>query len=231
MKRIIYSVVFVVVAMSLTACFDESKPNYQFMPNMYEPVGYETYGEYGIFPNGQEAMLPAEGSIPRGWMPYEYENSTAGLELAKVELKNPHPVTQDNLDTGKELYEIYCAVCHGDKGDGQGILVEREKFLGIPSYADAARVITEGGVYHVQMFGLNAMGSHASQTNELERWQITMHVQNLTAALKGEAPLTVVEAMADGDTDAAGDHGTDDMDSEGHDNEDQEEDSDNDGGH
>jgi len=216
MKRFIYSTVFVLVALSLTGCFDQSKPNYQFMPDMYEPVSYETYGEYGIFPNGQEAMLPAEGSIPRGWMPYEFENSTAGLELAKTTLNNPHPVTQKNLDTGKELYEIYCAVCHGDKGDGQGILVKREKFLGIPSYADPVRVITEGGIYHVQMYGLNSMGSYTSQTNELERWQITMHVQNLTAALKGEAPLTLVEAIIDADV--AGDHGIEDMDSEGLDN-------------
>ncbi|MEP3204718.1 MAG: cytochrome c [Gilvibacter sp.] len=227
MKRILYSAVFVVVALSLSSCFDESKPNYQFMPNMYEPVGYETYGDYGIFPNNQEAMLPAEGSIPRGWMPYEYENNNDGLLLAKAELKNPEPVTQENLDAGKELYEIYCAVCHGSKGDGQGILMKRDKFLGIPSYGDANREITQGGTYHVQMFGLNSMGSYASQTNELERWQIAMHVQNLTAALKGETPLTVVEAGAD--LDVAGDHGEDDVDSGEHDEGDHGEDSDNEG--
>ena len=67
--------------------------------------------------------------------------------------------------------------------------MKREKFLGIPSYDDAGRNITEGGIYHVQMFGLNSMGSYASQTNELERWQIALHVMNLKAALKGE-PLS-----------------------------------------
>jgi hypothetical protein len=40
------------------------------------------------------------------------------------------------------------------------------------------------------MFGLNSMGSYASQTNELERWQITQHVMNLKAALKGEPLLS-----------------------------------------
>jgi len=143
-----------------------------------------------------EAKLPAEGSIPRGWMPYEYENSTAGLELARTELKMTLPVTEENLAKGAQLYEIYCAVCHGTKGDGQGILMQREKFLGIPSYADPGRNITEGSIYHVQMYGLNAMGSYASQTNELERWQITQHVLNLMAALKGEAGL-IVETMGD----------------------------------
>ena len=201
MKNIVNIVIALVASMSLVSCFNNDKPNYQYMPNMYEPVGYETYGEYEIFAGGQEAMLPVEGSIPRGWQPYDYPNTTAGLEQARIELKNPLPVTEENLAQGKKLYDIYCGVCHGDKGDGQGILVQREKFLGIPSYADAGRNITEGGTYHVQMFGLNTMGSYASQTNELERWQITQHVMNLKATLKGEPlmePGTTMEsAMVD----------------------------------
>ena len=156
-------------------------------------------GDYDIevFKDGQEAMLPAEGSIPRGWMPYDYENSTAGLELAKAELKNPLAVTEKNLEEGKKMYNIYCAVCHGKAGDGQGILVQREKILGIPSYADAGRNITEGGTYHVQMFGLNSMGSYASQTNEKERWQITMHVLNLKATLNGESLLELTKEVSE----------------------------------
>ena len=140
-------------------------------------------------------MLPVEGTIPRGWMPYGYPDTIEGKELASSELLNPHPVTQENLDKGKELYDIYCGVCHGSKGDGNGILMKNEVFLGIPSYAQ--RVVTDGNIYHVMMYGLNSMGSYASQTNELERWQITMHVRNLAAALKGEDPLTVVEPTDD----------------------------------
>ncbi|MEZ4816526.1 MAG: cytochrome c [Flavobacteriaceae bacterium] len=194
MKNIANIAVLLITTTVMVSCFDTSNPNYQYMPNMYKPVGYEAYGEYEIFPGNQEAMLPAEGSIPRGWQPYDYPNTTEGLALAKAELKNPIPVTEESLAQGKKLYDIYCAVCHGVKGDGQGILVQREKILGIPSYADAGRTITEGGVYHVQMFGLNAMGSYASQTNELERWQITQHVMNLKATLNGE-PLTTPQTM------------------------------------
>lgn len=181
---------------TVISCADNTKPNFQYMPNMYEPVGYETYGEYEVFPGGLEAMLPVEGSIPRGWQPYDYPNSTKGLNDAKASLKNPVEVTEESLADGKELYNIYCSVCHGEKGDGNGILMQREKFLGIPSYADPGRLITEGGTYHVQMYGLNSMGSYASQTNEEERWQITQHVMNLKATLLGEPlkePKIVVE--------------------------------------
>ena len=189
MKKSLNITIALVAAFSLVSCFNNNKPNYQFMPNMYEPVGYETYGEYDVFENEQEAKLPAEGSIPRGWQPYEYDDTTEGLNLAKAESKNPLEITEDNISEGEALYTIYCAVCHGDKGDGQGILAQREKFLGIPSYADPGRDITMGGVYHVEMYGLNAMGSYASQTNEKERWQIAMHVMNLKAALNGEPSL------------------------------------------
>jgi mono/diheme cytochrome c family protein len=127
-----------------------------------------------------------KGTISRGWMPYEYENTLEGKALATKELKMPLAVNEENLTKGKELFNIYCAICHGNKGDGQGTLVKREKFLGIPSLADKGRNITEGDIYHVMMYGLNSMGSYASQTNEKERWQITMHALDLKSKLNGE---------------------------------------------
>jgi hypothetical protein len=189
MKNSIYIAVVIFVSVVMVSCNSNDAPNYQYMPNMYEPVDYETYGAYEIFPGEQSAMLSVDGTIPRGWEPYEYENSFEGLSQARTELKMSLDVTEENLAKGKELFTIYCAVCHGDKGDGQGILVQREKFLGVPSYADPGRTITEGSIYHVMMYGINAMGSHASQTDEKERWQITMHVLNLMAELKGEPLL------------------------------------------
>lgn len=192
-NKILNIAIVCMVSLSLSSCFNEEKPNYQYMPNMYQSVGYNTYGDYEIFPGGQEAMTPPENTIPRGWKPYEYENSNAGLLLAKEQLKNPLPITKKNLEEGEHLFNLYCSICHGKKGDGQGILVKREKFLGVPSYADPGRNITEGGIYHVEMYGLNAMGSHASQTSEKERWQIAMHVLNLKAALKGEPLLELTK--------------------------------------
>jgi len=190
MKKILLISIALVAMIVLVSCGGDTKPSYQYMPNMYEPVGYETYGEYEVFPGQQEAMLPVLGTVPRGYAPYDYPDTTNGSDAAKKDLKNPLEVTQKNLDAGKELYTIFCAVCHGDKGDGNGILMQREKILGIPSYAAAGRLINDGGVYHVQMYGLNSMGSYASQTNELERWQITQHVMNLKATLEG-TPLSV----------------------------------------
>ena len=133
------------------------------------------------FPNGIEAQLPVEGSIARGWQPYEFPDTNEGYEAAKTNLNSPLENSSAHLTAGKELYGIYCAVCHGKKGDGQGILMTREKFLGIPSYAD--REINQGSIYHVLMYGKNAMGSHAGQVNDTERWQIAQHVMELRGKL------------------------------------------------
>jgi mono/diheme cytochrome c family protein len=193
MKSLFRKSIFFILALSAVSCVENSKPNYQYMPNMYETVSYEPYGAYEVFVNEQEAKLPVEGTVSRGWKPYEYENSPDGYATAKAELENPLPYTEENLAEGKALYTIYCAVCHGDKGNGKGILVEREKFLGIPSYDDVGRAITEGSVYHVMYYGLNAMGSYASQTSIDERWKIDHYVMYLKSQLEG-APEREFEA-------------------------------------
>ncbi|MBC3756871.1 cytochrome c [Hyunsoonleella sp. SJ7] len=174
-------VAFVLVAVS---CKTDTARNYEFMPNMYEPVSYETYGENDMFEQGMAARTPVEGTVPRGFVPFDIENSTAGYDLAKATITSPLDSTQVDLDRGKELYDIYCGICHGNKGDGQGKLVKREKILGIPSYDDAGRAINEGSIYHTIYYGKNAMGSYANQLNEEERWQVVSYVLKLKADLE-----------------------------------------------
>jgi len=178
------TLLLIIVSLLFTACFDPSRPNFQYFPDMYESLAGEAYAESDAFSNGLEAQLPVDGTIARGWEPYDYEDTNEGYELAKVELISPLSLDEINLSKGKELYEIYCSVCHGDKGDGLGILAEREKFLGIPAYNDPSRILTQGSIYHVIMHGRNAMGSHAGQINEEERWQITQYVLQLKQELK-----------------------------------------------
>jgi mono/diheme cytochrome c family protein len=181
MKRKALVMLSVLSVLALQSCFDPAKTNYQYFTNMYEPVGYETYADSDAFANGVEAQLPVEGSVARGWTPYAYPDTNEGYEAAKASLLSPLEDTEENRVQGEALYGIYCAVCHGKKGDGQGILMTREKFLGVPSYAD--REITPGSIYHVLMYGRNAMGSHAGQVNAEERWQIAQHVMALRAKL------------------------------------------------
>lgn len=183
MKQILKNILVVTLAIFvLGSCsYNHRKPRVRYMAklDMYNAVGYETYAKGSVFKDSLEAQTPVEGTIFRGEIPYEIPNTNEGYELAKVTLKSPLEKNDKNLEKGKVLFEMYCAVCHGNKGDGQGVLVQREKFLGVPNYKD--RDINEGSIYHVIMYGKNLMGSHASQLTVNERWQIVQHVVKLRA--------------------------------------------------
>lgn len=186
MKNLLNIIVIFGLIVSFSSCKNDLKPNYQYMPNMYESVAYETYSESDAFnsPNGlkgKEGQLTPNGAIKRGYQPYEYPNTTEGYELAKANLKSPLDSLTLDLDKGQALFDIYCAICHGTAGDGQGKLVKQEKFLGVPSYKD--RQITEGSIFHVITYGLNSMGSHANQLSTDERWQVVAYVQKLKSEL------------------------------------------------
>lgn len=181
MKSLNKIVILLGLSALVTSCHDKDSPNYQYFPNMYESVGYETYSESNAFKNGKEGQLPPDGTIKRGFVPYEYPNTTEGYNAAKATLKSPLDSTAVDYDKAGQLFNIYCAICHGEKGDGKGNLAKREKFLGIPSYKD--RVITEGSIFHVQTYGLNAMGSYANQLNTHERWLVAAYVIKLKSEL------------------------------------------------
>ena len=178
MKNLLNSIIgLFVIGLLVSSCSDKRNRELQYMPDMYVAVPYETYEKAEVFPMNMEAQKAVEGTIARGEHVYDYPNSQEGYEAAKVELKNPLEANEMNAKKGKELYGIYCAVCHGTKGDGKGTLVKNEKFLGIPNYKD--RDITSGSIYHVLMYGRNLMGSHSSQLTYTERWQVVQHVETL----------------------------------------------------
>ncbi len=185
MKRVYHIIPVFVLALIVTSCFNKEKPNYQYFPDMYEDWAYDTYGEYSIFPNNQEAQGPVEGTINRGWDSFDYPETLEGRKDATENLKNPLPFTERNVENGKKLYDIYCAICHGAKGDGKGPLAEREKIMGIPGFDDPNRNMTPGDIYWVVYYGLNNMGSYASQTTTTERWQILHYIETLQDQLNG----------------------------------------------
>jgi mono/diheme cytochrome c family protein len=186
MKSIFKIFTVIGIVSLVTSCADSASPNYQFFPNMYEPVGYETYGESNAFnsPTGEKgrvSQVPPKGTIKQGFTPYDIPNSPEGYAASK---NNPSPLTADKIDLekGKELFNVYCAICHGEQGDGKGNLVKREKFLGVPSYKE--REVNQGSIFHIVTYGINSMGSHANQLSQEERWQVAEYVMKLKAELK-----------------------------------------------
>ena len=175
-------IITLVLVVGFMSCNNKRTPQLQYMPDMYVSVPYDANGinSAGEVPVNR---LPVAGTVSRnGVVAYNIPNTNEGYEKAKLENTSPLEVTEANLSKGKELYGIYCAVCHGKKGDGNGVLSQRDKFNGIPNYKD--RDVTGGSIYHVIMYGKNLMGSHASQLNHTERWQVVQYVEKLRSELK-----------------------------------------------
>jgi mono/diheme cytochrome c family protein len=199
MKHKAKYLIIAAVAFAFAACNnDKTKPGYTFMDDMYYSPSLGTYETSTQFANGTVAQLPVEGTVPRGYTVYEYPNTNEGYEAARTGLTMPAEFLDSaSLEKGKALYGIFCVQCHGEKGDGNGWLVQQEKILGVPSY-DKTRLpdITAGSMYHVIVHGKNVMGSHASQLNYDERWQIVRYVQQLRGEQNPEtaAPADTVVA-------------------------------------
>lgn len=157
---------------------DVSKPHVRLFPDMYDSEAYEPYAPFG---GKSSSFVPVEGTVARGHDLYPYSDSNEGYQKAKKYLKSDFLANEIDFKKGKRLFGIYCVACHGEKGDGQGILVQRGKYFGVPSYGD--RDLTEGSIYHVIYYGRNIMGSHASQLNEQERWQVVHYVEFLRQSL------------------------------------------------
>lgn len=176
MKSLKIILALVVIA-SVVSCNNKRTPQVQYMPDMYVSVPYDANGVSSAG-GAQVNRLPVAGTVSRaGVIAYDIPDTNEGYEKAKTELKNPLEKNEENLAKGKELYTIYCVSCHGDKGDGNGVLSQRDKFNGIPNYKD--RDLTEGNIYHVIMYGKGVMGSHASQLRYNERWQVVQYVEKL----------------------------------------------------
>lgn len=174
-------IIGLIVFASFISCNNKRTPQLEYMPDMYVSVPYNANGVEGVN-NKPVNREPVAGTIPREGHPaYDIADTAEGYDKAKAEVTNPIEASEENLANGKAMYEIYCAACHGKKGDGNGILSQREKFEGIPNYAD--RDINAGSIYHVIMYGKNLMGSHSSQLTYNERWQIVHYVEQLRADL------------------------------------------------
>jgi mono/diheme cytochrome c family protein len=196
-KSLLPGVLLAGLALVFTSSCDNSRNarGVEYMPDMYRGPALEAYQPYGRFKDSTSARLPVEGTVPRGFMTYtNYSPLAEGYNQAKAELKMPEPILTDTMALleGKELYGIFCTQCHGDKGDGQGILVKNEKFLGVPSYAD--RDINHGSIFHVVTYGKGVMGAHASQVTPEERWKLALYVMKLRKDLvPDEVATTEVE--------------------------------------
>ena len=175
-----FVVIFVAIVMLSSCDYNRRTTGWDYAGDMVVSKAYESYSPNSNFADGKTMQPPVEGTIPRGMIPYAFEKTDEDRALAATTLVNPVELTTVNLDRGKVQYNIYCAQCHGEKGDGQGRLYTSKKYTYPPGNLLSEKMMAnpDADIYHVITVGWGIMGEHGSMINPEDRWKIAMYIKN-----------------------------------------------------
>ncbi len=200
----------VLTALLVWSCKENPQsPGVEYMPDMYRSPAIEAYMDYQ-HPDSLMAMKPPEGAIPfnaeylgdsyNPHLPYLYPDNTEGYEKAGKELENPIPLNKENLEKGKNIYTTYCDHCHGEKGEGDGPVIEKGGHAPPPSFTGPLSDLPDGKAFHTITYGKGLMGSHAAQLDKKERWLVIHYINDLQNGDKDLLKASSADTGSAGDT-------------------------------
>jgi len=179
------TVTIIAATMIISSCKDKRSTGWEYAPNMYEHIAFDPDQKNDNFKDGKTAQVPPAGTMPIGFIRFDYPNTKDGYEKAGLEYKDTIAMTTQNLADGKILFQHFCSPCHGMSGQGDGLVVAHG-FPAPPSYSKgqssrggAMKDLTDGKIYHTITYGVNAMGSYASQLEPRERMKVILYVHHL----------------------------------------------------
>jgi mono/diheme cytochrome c family protein len=100
------------------------------------------------------------------------------------------------MSRGRERYEIYCAVCHGRTGEGNGVA----KSFGLMTVAslqdDRIKAQPDGQIYATIVNGKGTMGAYGPSLSVSDRWAIVAYVRALHKSQSVKAAELDAETQA-----------------------------------
>lgn len=123
---------------------------------------------------------PVDGTVPVGGVEMPLTRETADR------LTNPRTRTAESLNRGKVVFQTYCLVCHGERGEGNGpvSVTGGGPFPGVPSLVDPTRPkMTDGAIYgmivEAQRMGRGLMPRYGDKIRGTDRWDVVNYVRSL----------------------------------------------------
>jgi len=119
--------------------------------------------------------------------------NTSGSALYPDDVETfPFAITVKDLIRGEQRYNIYCSVCHGMTGYGDGIIARRGFNKPAPAnyHQDRLRQAPVGHFFDVMTNGWGAMPSMASQISVEDRWRIIAYLRALQLSQQPSSPAT-----------------------------------------
>jgi mono/diheme cytochrome c family protein len=161
-------------------------------PPMGQQPKYTAYAPSDFFPDGAAMRPIPDHTIARGQLSAGDTYHT-GMQGDQLTAEFPEPVTPALLAHGREQFEIFCAVCHGLTGAGDGMIVQR----GFPTpptfHSERLRQAPVGHFVDVIHRGYGVMYPYGSRVPAPERWAITAYIR----ALQLSQHATLADVPAD----------------------------------
>lgn len=123
--------------------------------------------------------VPVNGSVPYYYADTEEDRTRATADIQAI----PIPITAVGLKKGEELYNIFCAVCHGTAGNFNDGIYASGIYPAAPAILinDEFVASSPGRYYHALMYGKNVMGAYKDKISYEERWNVIHYIYALQA--------------------------------------------------
>jgi mono/diheme cytochrome c family protein len=171
------------LGLALAGCkgttFDE--PPVHVNPNMDFQQRFDPQEENPFFADHRAMRPVVAGTVARGFLNADTRFFLGREADGTLVSALPVPVTRALLTRGQERYNIYCAPCHGEAGDGRGIIMTGNYgYVPAPTYHNADLIAQpDGHYYDVILNGVRSMPSYAQQVPVADRWAIVAYIRAL----------------------------------------------------
>ena len=177
--------------------------------DMQDQPKMKPYRGTSFFGDGLSSRQPIEGTVARGFLrsdtayytgkktnalpaasptPGTAQPGTAQANTYPDDVDTfPFPVTKEIVMRGRERYEIFCSVCHGLTGNGDGMIVRRGFRRAASFNDDRLRQAPVGHFFDAMTNGWGAMPPYASQIPVQDRWAIISYIRALQSSQSNPA--------------------------------------------
>lgn len=131
-----------------------------------------------FFADGRGSRLPVPGTVARGQL-REDEQLYTGKVNGQLAETFPFAIRREDLERGRERYNIYCSPCHGYAGDGNGMIVQRGLKAPPSFHIERLQKLPAGHFFDVMTNGLGAMQDYSAQVSAEDRWRIAAYIRAL----------------------------------------------------
>jgi hypothetical protein len=139
--------------------------------DMHDQPKLEPYEASTFFRDGRAMRPLVPGTVARGRLD-EDDHLHSGTVDGRPAETFPFEVTRETLARGRERYEIYCAPCHNQTGDGRGMIVERGMRAPPSFHVERLRGAPPGYFFDVITHGFGAMYDYSDRISPPDRWAI-----------------------------------------------------------